>query len=36
VVEVSFNEDIDMIIEKAKRTQEIIATYRCDMKGGKI
>ena len=36
IAEVSFNEDIDVIIEKARRTQEIIATYRCDMKGGKI
>ena len=36
IAEVSFNEDIDMIIEKARRTQEIIATYRCGPKGGKI
>jgi len=27
IAEVSFNEEIDMIIEKAKRNQEIIATY---------
>jgi hypothetical protein len=31
-----FNEDIDVIIEKARRTQEIIATYRCGPKGGEI
>jgi GGDEF domain-containing protein len=36
IAEVSFNEDIDMIIEKARRNQEIIATYRCGLKGGKI
>jgi phospholipid/cholesterol/gamma-HCH transport system ATP-binding protein len=36
IVEASFNEDIDMIIEKARRTQEIIATYRCGPKGGEI
>ncbi len=36
IAEVSFNEDVDMIIEKARRNQEIIASYRCDMKGGKI
>jgi phospholipid/cholesterol/gamma-HCH transport system ATP-binding protein len=35
IAEVSFNEDINMIIEKARRNQEIIASYRCDMKGGK-
>ncbi len=36
IAEARFNEDIDMIIEKARRTQEIIATYRCDPKGGEI
>jgi phospholipid/cholesterol/gamma-HCH transport system ATP-binding protein len=36
VVEASVNEDIDMIIEKARRNQETIATYRCDPKGGEI
>jgi GGDEF domain-containing protein len=36
IAEVSFNEDIDMIIEKARRNQEIIATYRCNTKGEKL
>jgi phospholipid/cholesterol/gamma-HCH transport system ATP-binding protein len=36
IAEASYNEDIDMIIEKARRTQEIIATYRCDPKGGDL
>ena len=36
IVEAGFNEDIDMIIDKARRTQEIIATYRCGPKGGEI
>ena len=33
IVEAGFNEDIDMIIEKARRTQELIATYRCGPRG---
>jgi phospholipid/cholesterol/gamma-HCH transport system ATP-binding protein len=36
IAEVRFNEDIDVIIEKTRRTQEIIATYRCAPKGGEI
>jgi phospholipid/cholesterol/gamma-HCH transport system ATP-binding protein len=36
IAEASYNEDIDTIIEKARRTQEIIASYRCDPKGGDL
>jgi phospholipid/cholesterol/gamma-HCH transport system ATP-binding protein len=36
IAKAGFNENIGMIIEKARRTQEIIATYRCDPKGGGI
>jgi hypothetical protein len=36
IAEASFNEDIDLIIEKARRIQETIATYRCGPKGGGI
>jgi phospholipid/cholesterol/gamma-HCH transport system ATP-binding protein len=33
IAEANLNEDINTIIEKARRTQEVIATYRCDPKG---
>lgn len=33
VTEVSFNEDIDRIIEKARITEKTIAIHRCDPKG---
>ena len=36
IAEASYREDIDMIIEKARQTQEIIAAYRCDPKGGDL
>jgi phospholipid/cholesterol/gamma-HCH transport system ATP-binding protein len=36
IAEASYHEDIDMIIEKARQTQEIIAAYRCDPKGGDL
>jgi phospholipid/cholesterol/gamma-HCH transport system ATP-binding protein len=36
IAEAGFDEDIDMIIEKARRTQETIATYRCGQKDGEI
>jgi phospholipid/cholesterol/gamma-HCH transport system ATP-binding protein len=36
IAEAGLTEDVEMTIEKARRTQEIIATYRCDPKGGEI
>ena len=36
IAEANLNEDINTIIENARRTQEVIATYRCDPKGGGI
>jgi phospholipid/cholesterol/gamma-HCH transport system ATP-binding protein len=36
MVGAGFNDDIDALIDKARRTQEIIATYRCTPKDGKI
>jgi phospholipid/cholesterol/gamma-HCH transport system ATP-binding protein len=36
IVGAGFNDDIDAIIDKTRRTQEIIATYRCSPKDGKI
>ncbi len=30
------NENVNTMIEKTRRTQEIIATYRCAPKGGEI
>lgn len=36
ITEASFNEDIELIIDKARATQKIIVTHRCDPKGGEI
>ncbi|OGP77638.1 MAG: hypothetical protein A2V86_06460 [Deltaproteobacteria bacterium RBG_16_49_23] len=36
MTEAHSNDDIDRIIEKARANQEIIATHRCDSKGGEI
>jgi phospholipid/cholesterol/gamma-HCH transport system ATP-binding protein len=36
IVGAGFNDDIDALIDKARRAQEIIATYRCTPKDGKI
>lgn len=36
ISEASSNDDIDHIIERARATQKIIATYRCGPKGGEI
>ena len=36
IVESGFNEDIERIIEKARKTQQVIATYRCAPKDGRI
>jgi phospholipid/cholesterol/gamma-HCH transport system ATP-binding protein len=36
ITEANSSEDIDRMIEKARAAQKIIATYRCDPKGGGI